>query len=205
MEIIFYTAPMSSAVPVASALTELEVPHERIEIDLAAGDQRRPQFLELNPNGKVPTLVVDGTPMFEAIAILQWLGDRFGVERGLWPAADSPERLTALSWTTWAYVTYGSAVGRLFLATSSSAPEALRSPAMAEHTQAELKALLSLLEARLNRTAHLSSPEFSLVDLIVGQVVLWSEQVGVPTKDYPQLSAWIERCRNRPSIRSAWS
>ena len=46
--------------------------------------------LDRMANGKVPTLVVDGTPMFEALAIIQWLGDRYGVQQGLWPAANSP-------------------------------------------------------------------------------------------------------------------
>ena len=101
MTITLYAAPMSSATPVLTALTELEVPHEMVPMDLSAGDQRKPDFLALNPNGQVPTLVVDGTPMFEALAIMQWLGDRFGVERGLWPASDAPERLVALSWSTW--------------------------------------------------------------------------------------------------------
>src|SRR5690606_9857421 len=106
MSIVFYAAPMSSATPVAWALAELDVPHERVPVDLAAGDQRKPEFLRLNPNGKVPTLVVDGTPRFEALAIMTWLGDRYGTANGMWPPADSPERLPALSWSTWAYVSY---------------------------------------------------------------------------------------------------
>src|SRR3954469_24977510 len=101
MSMVFYAAPQSSSSPVACALQELGVPHERVNLNLAAGEQRKPEYLALNPNGKVPLLVVDGTPMFEALAILQWLGDRYGVEKKLWPAADSPARLEALSWTTW--------------------------------------------------------------------------------------------------------
>ncbi|MFZ4380662.1 MAG: glutathione S-transferase family protein, partial [Sandarakinorhabdus sp.] len=48
--------------------------------------QHAPDYLALNPNGKVPTLTVDGAPMFEALAIQLWLGHTYGVERGLWPA-----------------------------------------------------------------------------------------------------------------------
>ena len=113
MSIVLYWHPMSSASPIASALAELEVAHERVLIDLKAGEQRRPEFLALNPNGAVPTLTVDGAPMFEALAIHLWLGERYGVERGLWPAADTPERLQAMSWCAWSYVTYGAAVWSL--------------------------------------------------------------------------------------------
>ena len=101
MSIVLYWHPMSSASPIASALAELDVAHERVLIDLKAGEQRRPEFLALNPNGAVPTLTVDGAPMFEALAIHLWLGERYGVERGLWPAADTPERLQAMSWCAW--------------------------------------------------------------------------------------------------------
>ena len=116
MAITFYSAPMSSASPVAAALAELNVPHETVTLDLKAGDQKKPAYLALNPNGKVPTLVADGTPMFEALAIMQWLGDRFGVAKGLWPAADSPARMQAMAWSTWAYVTYGTTLVMLQLA-----------------------------------------------------------------------------------------
>src|SRR3989338_2710606 len=128
--IVLYWHPMSSATPVACALAELGVPHERVKIDITTGEQRRPDFLALNPNGKVPTLTVDGAPMFEALAIEMWLGHRFGIERGLWPATGTPEALQALSWCTWAYVTYGALVGRLHVATQGE--EVWRNAAQAE-------------------------------------------------------------------------
>ena len=118
MSIVFYQAPVSSASPVVWALAEVGVPFESVKVDLAAGEQRKPGFLKLNPNGKVPTLVVDGTPMFEALAIMTWLGDRFGVEKKLWPATDDPARLQAVSWSTWAYVTFGPAIHLLNVASS---------------------------------------------------------------------------------------
>lgn len=113
MSIVLYWHPMSSATPVACALAELGLPHERVKIDIRAGEQHRPDFLALNPNGKVPTLTVDGAPMFEALAIQLWLGETYGVERGLWPAPGTPERLQALSWCAWAYVSYGAVLTRL--------------------------------------------------------------------------------------------
>lgn len=112
MNVTLYQAPYSSAIPVVWALAELSVPYENVKIDLASGAQKKPEFLALNPNGKVPTLVVDGTPMFEACAIVMWLGDRFGVDKKLWPAADAPARMQAMAWSTWAYVTYGSMLAR---------------------------------------------------------------------------------------------
>src|SRR5262245_56056124 len=127
MSLVFYTAPMSSATPVAVALAELGVPHEQVTLEIVKQqDTRKAEFLEINPNGKVPTLVGDGTPMFEALAIMCWLGDRYGAERGLWPAADAPERLTALSWATWSYVTLVSTLQRYFILSGERTPEDMR-------------------------------------------------------------------------------
>src|SRR5688572_24344215 len=107
MDITLYEASRrSTAVPVRLALLELGVPHQRITIDLKDGWQRSPEFLALNPNGKVPVMVVDGTPMFESLAILFWLGERFGVAQGLWFPLDSPQRLEAMTWSAWSFVTY---------------------------------------------------------------------------------------------------
>ena len=83
MSITFYYNPMSSAARIHLSLDELGIPYEKVLIDLQAKDQKRPEFLALNPNGKVPTIVIDGQPMFESIAIQIYLGERFGVERGL--------------------------------------------------------------------------------------------------------------------------
>lgn len=96
-QIVLYWHPMSSATPVACALAELGVPHERVKVDITTGEQRRPDYLALNPNGKVPTMTVDGAPMFEALAIEMWLGHTYGVQGGLWPAEGTPERLQAMA------------------------------------------------------------------------------------------------------------
>jgi GST-like protein len=196
---------MSSATPVVHALAELGVPYELVPVDLAAGDQRRPAFLALNPNGKVPTLIVDGTPMFEALAIMQWLGDRFGVERGLWPAFDAPARFEALSWTTWAYVTYGAALSRLILASSERVPAELHHQGQAEHVRKELEQLLGVLDARLAARTYLLGDSYSLADHVVASVVTYGTYCGVGVDAWPHVSAWIARFSNRPSFAKAWS
>ncbi len=204
MEITFYYAPMSSAVPVACALAELAVPHRKVTFDLAKQEQRQADFLKLNPNGKVPTLVVDGTPMFEAVAIMQWLGDRFGTAKGLWPAFDSPARLQAVSWSTWAYVSFGQSVGRLHLASAAHAPAELKSQAWANFSRAELQSLLGILDDQLAVTGFIVGDRYSLADLIVSGVVLWGQMTGVSTADHPHVGKWLGECSARPAIKTEW-
>lgn len=202
--IVFYSSGFSSATPVAAALRELDVPHECVRLDLQRGDQRTPEHLARNPNGKVPTLVVDGTPMFEALAIMQWLGDRFGVERGLWPAADAPERLPALSWSTWAYVTYSAAIQRLNLATSEKAPAELRSEAYAAYARSQVEELLTVLDGYLGDRTYLLGDTYSLADLIAGCALAWGTYCGATTEAHPHVHAWLERVRARPAIQQEW-
>ncbi len=201
MSIVFYNAPMSSASPVLSALAELQVPHDKVTFDLKSGDQRKPAYLELNPNGKVPLLVVDGTPMFEALAIMLWLGERYGVEKKLWPAPSDAARLEAFSWCTWAYVTYGTAVVRLQFATSPKVSSELHNAAQAALAKSDLAALLGILEARLAQRAHMLGEAFSLVDLVVASVVGYSLFIGATLEAHPRVKAWLEGFQARPSYQ----
>ncbi|MEN5364964.1 glutathione S-transferase family protein [Stenotrophomonas sp. TWI273] len=198
MSLVFYWHPMSSATPIACALAELAVPHERVRIDIRAGEQRTADYLAINPNGKVPCLVVDGTPMFEALAIHLWLGEHFGVAKGLWPHDGTPARLEAMSWCTWAYVTYGAVIGRVWLATSD---DALRD---ADHAAAAIRtatALLDLLQARLSQQPWMLGEAYSLVDLVVGQVVGYGTYLGAAVEAHPAVAAWLQQVQARPAMQ----
>ncbi|UDF35061.1 UNVERIFIED_ORG: glutathione S-transferase family protein [Shinella sp. XGS7] len=199
MSIVLYWHPMSSATPIACALAELGLPYERVKIDIRAGEQHAPDYLALNPNGKVPTLTVDGAPMFEALAIQLWLGHTYGVERGLWPAGGTPEHLQALSWCSWAYVTYGAVLVRLQLATQGE--PALRSEAQARAATQGLDELLAVLDARLARQAWMLGAHYSLVDVLVASVLGYSVYLGAPVARHAHVQAWLGRVQARPSMQ----
>lgn len=199
MSIVFYWHPMSSASAIGYALAELNVPHERVKVDIRTGEQHHPHYLALNPNGKVPTLTVDGAPMFEALAIHLWLGHRFGVERGLWPAGGTPEALQALSWCAWSYVTYGAVMTRLHVATQGD--EALRSPAHAKAATQALGDLLAVLDARLATQPWMLGADYSLVDLVVGSVIGYSVYLGAPVHAHPHVQKWLAQVQARPAMR----
>lgn len=199
MSIVFHWYPQSSASPIACALAELQVPHERVKVDIQAGEQRRPEFLALNPNGKVPTLTVDGAPLFEALAIHLWLGEQWGVERGLWPAAGTTQRLAAMSWCTWAYVTYGAVVSRLYVVAHGD--EQSRDARQAERAIADLDSLLGLLDAHLTRQPWMVGDKYSLADLVVASVVGYTAFLGAPVAAHPKVQAWLSTIKARPAMQ----
>lgn len=202
MSITFYTAPWSSASPVACALAELKVPHERVTFDLTKDDHKTPEFLALNPNGRVPTLVADGTPMFEALAINIWLGDRYGVKAGLWPSLESPDRMQALAWCTWSYVTYGTLLVRLQFSSNPRIPAEQHNAAAAAAAKKELVHSLDLLEERLSKQAHILGNDYSLADLIVASVVGYGVFAGSSVDKHPHVKAWLERFQAREAFKN---
>ena len=92
-----YFAPGASSFAVHIALHEIGVPFEAKPMSFKQNDMRSPEFLALNPEGKVPTLVVDGRPLTEVAAILFYLARRFP-DAGLLPPGDIEAEAQALSW-----------------------------------------------------------------------------------------------------------
>src|SRR5262245_49722860 len=111
MSLVFYYAPMSTASITQLVLEELGIPCEKVKLDLQKGDTKKPEFVKLNPNAKVPVIVHDGTVIFESSAITMYLGETFGVDKKLYPAP-GPKRGEAMKWIAWAAVSLGDAVGR---------------------------------------------------------------------------------------------
>lgn len=200
MSITFYYNPMSSASRVQLTLEELGLQYDKVLVDLQAKDQRKPEFLKLNPNGKIPTIVIDGQPMFESIAIQIALGERYGVERGLWPALNSPEHLQALTWLCWAQVSLGAPLFRYLENTSDYYPAERRNPQQAEAAQAELREMLRILDARIGERGNVVHDKWTLVDADISSVLGWGLYMAkLDTSEYRHLSAWLGRAQERPA------
>src|SRR6202011_3592678 len=92
-----FFSPGSSSMAVHIALHEIGVDFERRLVSLAKGEQHRPEYLAVNPEAKVPTLLIDGRPLTEVAAILYYLAKRFP-EAGLWPEGGLEAEAQAISW-----------------------------------------------------------------------------------------------------------
>lgn len=202
MSITFYYNPMSSAARVRLTLEELGIPFETVLVDLQAKDQKKPEFLRLNPNGQVPTIVLDGQPMFESIAIQIALGERYGVERGLWPALGSNEHLQALTWLCWSQVSLGMPLFKYLANTSDYTPADQRSATQAAAALKETHERLRILDARIGERGNVVHDKWTLVDADIFSVLGWGLYMGkIDTSDYRHLGAWIARGNERPAQR----
>ncbi|HWV81478.1 MAG TPA: glutathione S-transferase family protein [Hyphomicrobiaceae bacterium] len=92
-----YFAPGASSMAPHIALHEIGVPFDARPISFSRKENRTPEFLALNPEGKVPTLLIDGRPLTEVAGILFYLARRFP-EAGLLPAGDPEAEANVISW-----------------------------------------------------------------------------------------------------------
>jgi len=196
MSLIFYYAPYSTAVATYWVLEELAVPHEKVRIDIITNrDQDKADFRALNPNGKVPTIVHDGTPVFESAAIAAYLGETFGVAKRLYPEP-GPKRSQALQWLVWTNVSLAHAI-----AVHQEAKE--KSPEIAARAKAEIEQLLGILDTHLANKTWMLGDQFTIVDAHVAAFVSYAGIVGFPPAPRKHLAAWFERAKARPGFAAS--
>ena len=203
MGLTLYYAPQTRASRVLWALEELGVPYERVKLDLSKGEHKKPDYLALNPNGTVPTLVVDGTPMMESMAQVIFLAEKYGVAKKLWPAEGTPARAEALGWLIWSAETAGGALMRYAMNTSERVAAELRNAAAGKAGLDDFTKYVGILEKHLEKRDHLLGAEFTLVDLAVGPVVFAKGFFGFDLAPYPRVAAWSERVTSRPAYKTA--
>lgn len=205
MTIKLYSWPRSSGTRVAWALEELGVRYEYVEVDAEKQAHRSPEYLAVNPHGKVPALVDDGRHFFESGAILLHLARKYGVDKRLWPAADDQLGADALCWTVWGMTELGPYMMQYAyhgLDAPVSYKPADRSKACAQYNQSQFARCLEALESRLDDREHLLGA-FSLADIAPASWLLIGTTLGVELREKRRVAAWIERCAQRPALKRA--
>jgi glutathione S-transferase len=198
MSITYYFAPMSTAVRTTWAIEELGVPCERIQLDVQKKETRTPQFLKLNPNGHVPLLVVDGQPIFESTAILIYLGETYGVDKGLYPPPGL-KRAETLKWMIWGNVGFYDPLIRWARNTGSFFPDDQKNAKAGEAARNDLGAAMKILDDALAGKSWLVGADFSLADLAVSSYFGWLKFLGYDYSAHKNATAWAERCLSRPA------
>jgi len=197
MSLIFYYTPMSTASITQLIVEELDLPCEKIKLDIQKGDTKTPEFLKVNPNGKVPTIVHDGTAIWESSAITMYLGEVFGVDKKLYPAA-GPKRGEAMKWIAWGNVTLGEAVGRLGRNTRDWVPADQQNAKAADAAKNDVHHNLRILDEALGAKQFLLG-DYTLADTHVHSLVDWIGYMKIDMGPYANVSAWSKRCRARPA------
>jgi glutathione S-transferase len=211
MPITVYYSPRSSSTRVVWALEELGIPYERVRVHLDKGDQKKPDFLAINPNGKVPALVDGDAKMFESLAILIHLGERYGVEKNLWPKPGTTERADAITYTVWGTIQILDCVIDYFLhsgAAHFSLPPELRSQHVLKGSLDMWHKHVGILDKRLAGRSYVvgaGAGTFSLCDVANAPILGMGQMAKMPIADYKNVQAWSARCQERPAFTRATS
>lgn len=180
-------------------LEELGLEYEATALDTQGGETRTPEFLAINPNGHVPTLVDGDTTVWESMAINLYLARKYGGPL----APDSPEADgQALQWSFWVLT---EVEGNLldYGMNTSFLPEGERDPKRADEAKESLTAALGVLEAELGTRSWLAGGAFGVVDLNVASVLSWLAVMGFDASAFPTLERWLGECLARPAAQRA--
>jgi glutathione S-transferase len=191
-----YYAPGAASMCVHMALLEIGADYTLQRVDLDAGQLRDPAYLALNPNGVVPTLVVDGVAHTEAAALLMLLADRHP-DAGLAPA--SADRA---AWHQWLVHLTNSVQPMLRLwwyphdvPGSADIETAVKSAAIAK-----LEAAWDRIDTHLRtRGPYLLGAQFSSADIFLTMLMRWSRHTPGQPAEWPALRDLAERVKSRPS------
>jgi glutathione S-transferase len=209
MSLTFYFAPMSTASITEAVLAEIGISFDLVTLDLSAGDTKKPDYLKVNPNGRVPAIVHDGIAIWESSAITMYLGEVFGVDAKLYPTL-SRQRGEAMKWIAWGNVTLAEPASRLFASLppekqgdpATNAPESLTSEKSAiaiEKAKADLADCLKVLEGGLEGRSFLLG-DYSLADTHLQGIVGWIGAMQVDLTSFSNITEWLKRCYERPAI-----
>lgn len=182
----------------AWCLAELGLPFESKDLGGPFGSSKDPEYLKLNPNGLVPTLVDDGFVLWESNAIVRYLAAKYG-QGGLCPD-DPRERASADRWMDWHGSVLSPALSPMIYGLVRAKPEH-RDPAAIAAARDKTAAALAILDRALAGSDYVAGPRFTMGDIPVGIAAYRWFNLPIERENHPQLAAWYGRLSRRPAFR----
>ncbi|MCZ8315090.1 glutathione S-transferase N-terminal domain-containing protein [Phreatobacter sp.] len=202
-----YSLPTPNGVKVSIMLEETGLPYERHTINIGQNETWGPEFLSLNPNGKIPAIIDPDGPggkpigLFESGAILLYLAEK----TGQFLPADPVARIETIQWVFFQMAAVGPMFGQLGFFHKFAGRE-WEDKRPLERYRAESHRLIRVLETRLADRAFIMGDDYTIADMALlgwvrnligfygaGDLVAYGELKAVP--------AWLERCLARPAVQ----
>lgn len=190
---LYYHPFSSNARRAVMTALQLNVPLDLVRVNLATGEQRAPDYLKLNPNGKVPVLEDDDFVLWESHAIMVYLAEKTPGQT-LYPS-DIRARADVNRWLFWCAYHFTPAVGilnwermvkRLI---GAGDPD----PAAIARGEAQVRDTARVLDAHLAEREWLAGTTLSLADLAIASPLMSTESAQLPVQDSPNLMRWFRR------------
>lgn len=195
-----YTFATPNGYKASVALEELQLPYEVHTINLMKQEQQKPEFLKINPNGRIPAIVdrdEGDFPIFESGAILIYLAEKTGQ---LMPQ-DRKGKSLVTQWLMFQMGGVGPMMGQANVFFRYF-PEKIQ-PAI-DRYQTEVKRLLTILDQRLEDNEYLAG-DYSIADIANWCWARSHEWSGVSIEELPHLKRWINQLEERPACKKGVS
>ena len=191
-----YTAPTPNGWKASIALEEMDLDYKPILVNIMSGDQKTPEFLAINPNGRIPAIIDtenDNFAVFESGAIMIYLAEK----TGLFLPTENKQRSRVIQWLMFQMGGVGPMMGQANVFFRYF-PEKI--PAAIERYQTESKRLLAVLDNQLKDNEYLAG-DYSIADMANwswAKTYAWS---GIEIDDLPNLRRWLDQINDRPAVQ----
>lgn len=202
-----YGVPMSRAARTLWMCRELGLEFEHVPIHFADGSIKAPEYLAVNPNGRIPSIADGDFKLWESMAINLYLARKHGGELS---PRDLEEEALAWQWSFWVMTEVEKPLlnvllQRLELPEGSAEAKYFRErvpldPKVEAASLAELNRPLGVLSQHLDGREYLLDDRFTVADLNVASVMSWTQMARVDLAPYPPIGAWMGRCLSRPAF-----
>jgi GST-like protein len=200
-----YSLPTPNGVKVSTMLEEIGLPYEPHLVDIGKNESWTPEFLSLNPNGKIPAIIdpdgPDGEPLglFESGAILVYLAEKTGL---LMPT-DPARRYETLQWVFFQMAAVGPIFGQVGFFHKFAGREIEDKRPLQRYVN-ESKRLVGVLETRLADQKWIMGNDYSIADIatfpwVRTLKVFYEADALIGFKDFPKTMAWLDRALDRPA------
>ena len=189
-----YENPPTRSIRARWALQELDVPFESVQINLLRGDHQTPEYLAINPAGRLPTLVDGSFVLTESVAIVVYLAEKYP-EKELLPK-ELKLRAEVNRWMLFIVTELEQPLWRIARHTFLY-PNEQRLPADADIARSEFRAMAAVLERHMRGRAFLVGDRVSVGDFIAAYTLDWANEEQL-LDECPTLLAYVQRMYERP-------
>ena len=191
-----YGSKKSSAFRCYWLLEELGVPYETMHLDFSKKEHKGEEYLKLNPNGKVPTMIDDGFVLWESVAINYYLMEKYNAVQFV--GTTLQEHAEVNKWNIWAITHLSESFHPIVMQKYTNTPD---SEATKNARDIELPRYLSVLENHLADKQYLALGKFTLADITAMSVVNVAEFANFDLSVYPNIRTWMGRLAERDAFK----
>jgi glutathione S-transferase len=177
---------------------ELGIPFEHIPVEMK--DLKSPDYLKINPNGKVPALVDGEFKLFESMAINLYLAAKYN--KGNFYPESLEDRALCSQWSFWGMTELEKPLLTILIDMFMTAPDKRKPEAVAE-AQKALPKPFNVLNAALEGREFILGETFTVADLNLASICSWAKPIKYDFSPFPNVGTWLDRCLGRPAYKAA--